>query len=67
MKRLILEKLNYVEANNSDQVKIKNKFAALKNLDNVNIKRTCESNRFGYRESTFSYELKHHKPCFDKE
>jgi hypothetical protein len=72
MKRFNLKKLNEGEVKKQYQVTIRNKFAALENLeDNGGINRTWENItkniKMFAQESLGFYELKHHKPWFDEE
>jgi hypothetical protein len=71
MERFNLKKLNEVEANEQYRVEMSNRFAALENLDaKVNINRAWETIRenikISAKESQGYYELKKHKPWFDK-
>jgi hypothetical protein len=63
MERFNPKKLNDVEVKEQYQVKIKNTFAALENLDNdVDINRACDSSRENMKASAAEilgyYELK---------
>jgi hypothetical protein len=72
MGRLNLKKLNEVQGKEQYQVQISNRFAALENLDDdVHINRARETIRknikISAKEGLGYYELKKHKPWFDKE
>jgi hypothetical protein len=69
--RFSLKKLNEVEGKEQYRVEISKRFAALKNLnDEVDINRAWETIRenikISAKESSSYYELKKHKPWFDK-
>jgi hypothetical protein len=69
MERFNVNKLNEEEVKEEYQVTVKNKFAALENLeDNGNINRAWDTIRENInKESIRHCELKHHKPWFNKE
>jgi hypothetical protein len=71
MKRFNPRKLNELEVRKQYQIKISNKFAALENLSgNKDINRAWENIRanikISSKKSLDLYELKQHKPWFDK-
>jgi hypothetical protein len=71
MDRINLNKLNEKEVKEQYQIKIKNKFAALKNLnDNGDISRVwdtiTENIKLSAKDSIGHYESKYHKPWFDE-
>jgi hypothetical protein len=71
IKRFSLKKLNEVEGKDQYRVEMSNRFAALENLDaKVNINRAWETIRenikISAKESQGYYELKKHKPWFNK-
>jgi predicted metallo-beta-lactamase superfamily hydrolase len=70
MQRFELRKLNDAEVKKQCQVKITNRFAALKNFDdNVDMNRAWENigenMKTSAKESLCHYELQQHKPWFD--
>jgi hypothetical protein len=70
MERFNLKKLNEGDSKEKYQVTIRNKFAALENLDdNGDISRAwdniTENIKISAHESLGYCELKHHNPCFD--
>jgi hypothetical protein len=72
MQRFDLRKLNDTEVTEQYQVKITNRFAALKNFDdNVDMNRAWENIRenikISAKDSLGHYELQQHKPWFDDE
>jgi hypothetical protein len=71
MERFNLKKLNEVEGKEKYRVEVSNRFAALEDLDaKVEINTIWETIRknikISTKESVGYYELKQHKPCFDK-
>jgi hypothetical protein len=67
-----LRKLNKLEVKKKSQIKISNRFAALENLNDSNdINRARENIKENIKTSSKEtlglYELKQHKPWFDKE
>lgn len=71
MERFNLKKLNEVEDKEQYRVEIKNRFAALKNLDTeVDVNKAWETIREKIKtfakKSLGNYELKNHKPWFDE-
>jgi hypothetical protein len=70
MDRFNLKKLNEVEGKEHYRVEISDRFADLENLDNyVDINRAWETIRENIKisaEESLGYELKKHKPWFDK-
>jgi hypothetical protein len=71
VERFSLKKLNEVEVKEQYIVKISDRFTALGNLDDdVDVNKTWEAIRenikISTKESLCYYELKKHKPWFDK-
>jgi hypothetical protein len=71
MERFNLKKLNEVEGKEKYRVEVSNRFAAFKDLDAEveinNIWETIRENiKISAKESLGYYELKQHKPWFDK-
>jgi hypothetical protein len=71
MERFNLKKLNTVEGKEKYHVEVSNRFAALENLDaeveiNTIREKIRENINFSTKESLGYYELKQHKPWFDK-
>jgi hypothetical protein len=71
MERFNLNKLNEVEGKGQNQVKISNRFATVENLaSDVNIKTVWgaigENIKISVKEILDYYELKKHKPWFDR-
>jgi len=72
VERFNLRKLSELEVRKQYQIKISNMFAALKNFsDNMGMKRVWEhikeSIKTSAKDSLGLYELKQHKPWFDKD
>jgi hypothetical protein len=71
VERLHLRKLSELEVRKEYQIKISNRFAALENLnESEDVNRTWENikeiNKTLAEDSLSLYELKQHKPWFDK-
>jgi hypothetical protein len=71
MERFNLKRLNEVEGKEQHRVEISKRFTALENLDTeVDINSAWDTIRenitISAKESLASYELKKHKPLFDK-
>jgi hypothetical protein len=66
IERFSLKKLDEVEGKEQYWVKISNGFAALENLDDMDIDRAWETIRENVKASLGYYELKKHKPWFDE-
>jgi hypothetical protein len=71
MESFSLKKLIKIDGKEQDHIEISNKFTTLENVDNeVDVNRAWETIRWNIKisadESLGCYELKKHKPWFDK-
>jgi len=67
--RFHLKKLNELEVKKQCQIEIKNRFASLKDLNDINRawENIKDKIKTSSKDSLGLHELKQHKPCFHKE